>query len=81
MDALTLGTSLLPDTVPWGERLAFIIETMREMSRIADPQQLVQSYAARMRQVMPIDGMVSLSRATCRFPAIESPAVPDGNKR
>ncbi len=46
----------------WRERLAFIVETMRDMSRQTDPQAMVRAYATRMRQVMPTDRTVSLSR-------------------
>ena len=47
---------------PWDERLAFVVETMREMSRQTDPQAMVQAYGRRMRQVMPSDRSLSLSR-------------------
>jgi sigma-B regulation protein RsbU (phosphoserine phosphatase) len=40
----------------------FVLGTMREISRISDPQQLVQAFGARMRTVLPIDCNVSLSR-------------------
>ena len=46
----------------WERRLAHIVETMREMSRHSDPQQMVRSYSERMRQFMPADGYVALSR-------------------
>jgi phosphoserine phosphatase RsbU/P len=46
----------------WQTRLAFIVETMRDMSRQTDPQAMVRAYATRMRQVMPTDRTVSLSR-------------------
>jgi sigma-B regulation protein RsbU (phosphoserine phosphatase) len=35
---------------------------MREISRQTDPQQMVQTYGKRMRQVIPSDGNLSLSR-------------------
>ncbi|HWE03821.1 MAG TPA: PP2C family protein-serine/threonine phosphatase [Tepidisphaeraceae bacterium] len=53
---------LLNSDSPYDDRMSFIVDTMREMSRISDPQELVRVYGARMRQVMQIDGMVSLSR-------------------
>src|SRR5260370_31408685 len=52
----------------WRERLAFIVETMREMSRQSDPQAMVRAYATRMRQVMPTDRTVSLSRRDLERP-------------
>ena len=46
----------------WQERLAFIVETMRDMSRQTDPQAMVRAYGTRMRQLMQTDRTVSLSR-------------------
>jgi sigma-B regulation protein RsbU (phosphoserine phosphatase) len=58
------ASNLTPDGADgdWRERLAFIVETMRDMSRQTDPQAMVRAYATRMRQVMPTDRTVSLSR-------------------
>ncbi len=53
----------------WRERLAFIVETMRDMSRQTDPQAMVRAYATRMRQVMPTDRTVSLSRRDLEPPS------------
>src|SRR6059058_1926884 len=46
----------------WQQRLGFVVEMMREMSSQTDPQVMVQNYGKRMRQVLPGDGTVSLSR-------------------
>jgi sigma-B regulation protein RsbU (phosphoserine phosphatase) len=46
----------------WQKRLAFIVETMRDMSRQTDPQGMVRAYGSRMREIIPTDRMVSLSR-------------------
>ena len=46
----------------WQQRLAAIVETMREMSRQTDPQKMVQTYAARMQQLFPSRSRISLSR-------------------
>ncbi len=49
----------------WGEpqeRLAFIVKLLREMSLHDDPQAMVRAYGARMREVMPVDGWMALSR-------------------
>lgn len=44
------------------DRLRLVVDTMREMSLQTDPQEMVRAYAARMRCLMPTDGMVALSR-------------------
>jgi len=46
----------------WRTRLAFIVETMREMSSQTDSQAMVSAYIARVRQLMPADRRFSLSR-------------------
>lgn len=69
LDEMTVGrSSILEDSSAWEERLAFIVDTVREMSQITDPQELVQSYGARMEKIMSIDGMVALSRRNLPFP-------------
>ena len=50
------------------ERMAFIVATMREMSLQTDPAEMRRQYAARMRQVLPTDAVVSLSRRDLRWP-------------
>src|SRR5690349_20491437 len=52
----------------WEYRLALIVETMREMSRQTDPQAMVRAYGAKMRQILPIDRSVSLSRRGLEAP-------------
>ncbi len=54
--------------LPWDERLSFVVETMRELSSHTDPQKMVQAYSKRMRQVMPSDGFMSLSRRNLSKP-------------
>jgi phosphoserine phosphatase RsbU/P len=49
-------------------RLAIVVETMREMSRQTDPQAMVRLYGSRVRQLLPIDRTVSLSRRDLRSP-------------
>jgi sigma-B regulation protein RsbU (phosphoserine phosphatase) len=46
----------------WQERLAFYVETAREMSRQTEPQRMVEAYGNRMRALSPYSGSVSLSR-------------------
>ena len=54
--------SFFDHATPWDERLSFVVETMREISSQTDPQQMVKAYGRRMRQIMPADRTVSLSR-------------------
>ncbi len=49
-------------TGDWRKRLDLVVETMREMSRQTDPQAMVRAYGLRVRQVLPVDRSVSLSR-------------------
>jgi sigma-B regulation protein RsbU (phosphoserine phosphatase) len=44
------------------QRLALIVDTMREISRQTDPQVIARIYGQRMRQLMPLARFVSLSR-------------------
>jgi sigma-B regulation protein RsbU (phosphoserine phosphatase) len=46
----------------WEERLATVVATMKEMSLQDDPQAVVRSYGARMRELLPVDRWISLSR-------------------
>lgn len=58
MSRSLLGT----DSGSWRERLDYIVGTMRALSRESDPQEMVRVYGQRMRQLVHLDGMVSLSR-------------------
>jgi sigma-B regulation protein RsbU (phosphoserine phosphatase) len=46
----------------WQGRLDHVVQTMREMSQQTDPQAMVRAYGARVRQILPTDRMVALSR-------------------
>lgn len=46
----------------WQSRLARIVSTMREMSQLSDPQEMVHFYGQRMQELMPVDRRISLSR-------------------
>jgi phosphoserine phosphatase RsbU/P len=46
----------------WRQRLAQIVELMRDMSSHNDPQEMVRSYGKKVRGLLPTDGRVSLSR-------------------
>ena len=54
----------------WQQRLAQIMETMRELSNQTDPQAMVREYYARMREVNPhIDRRLAISRRGLEYPA------------
>jgi sigma-B regulation protein RsbU (phosphoserine phosphatase) len=57
-----------PITADWQEKLALIVETMRDMSRQSDPQEMVRAYGLRMRKLIPLDRRVSLSRRGLDYP-------------
>jgi phosphoserine phosphatase RsbU/P len=46
----------------WKTRLDQVVAMMREMSLQNDPQIMVQRYAARVKQLLPNDGLVAVSR-------------------
>jgi sigma-B regulation protein RsbU (phosphoserine phosphatase) len=52
----------------WRERLDLIVETMKEMSRQTDPQEMSRAYGKRMRSLRPTDRMVSISRRGLEYP-------------
>lgn len=52
----------------WRHRLAVIVDTMRDMSRHSDPQEMVRAYGNRIQQFMPLDRRLSLSRRGLAFP-------------
>jgi phosphoserine phosphatase RsbU/P len=58
-----------PKAIDWQKRLALITDTMREISRQTDPQVIGRTYASRMRELMPLDGYLSLSRRDLAPPA------------
>src|SRR5262245_4694821 len=55
----------MPD---WKSRLDLIVETMRDMSRHTDPQEMVRAYARRIRQLTPAGRRLSLSRRGLEYP-------------
>jgi len=55
-------------TGDWRQSVKLIDETMREMSLQTDPQAMVRAYGKRVRQMMPIDGSISLSRRDLEAP-------------
>jgi sigma-B regulation protein RsbU (phosphoserine phosphatase) len=55
-------------TIGWRERLAVIVDTMRDISRQTDPQVISRIYGQRMRHLLPIDRFLSLSRRDLQAP-------------
>jgi sigma-B regulation protein RsbU (phosphoserine phosphatase) len=53
---------------PWRERLAEVVDMMREMSRQTDPQAMVRAYSERVRRLLPADGFLALSRRDLERP-------------
>ncbi len=46
----------------WQQRMSHIVETMRAMSLETDPQAMVQTYTSRIRQLLPADAFLAVSR-------------------
>jgi sigma-B regulation protein RsbU (phosphoserine phosphatase) len=61
-------SNLLADHGDTQQKLAFVVEMMRDLSRQTDPQVMVAEYGKRMRQVVPSDGYFSLSRRDLEEP-------------
>lgn len=55
-------------SVDWRRRLDVIVATMREMSRQTDPQAMVRAYGARIREILPADRFLAMSRRDLPFP-------------
>ena len=67
----TLFTSdLLSEHGDRRQKLAFVVEMMRDLSRQTDPQVMVAEYGKRMRQVVPSDAFFSLSRRDLEAPFV-----------
>lgn len=56
------------DDLSQTERLKAIVETMRDMSRQTDPQEMVRTYGERMRQFFPAERFLAISRRGLEFP-------------
>jgi len=59
------------DELSWQARLATIVETMKEVSRQTDPQEMVRAYTQRMQQLMPVDRRIALSRRGLKWPHVK----------
>ena len=51
-----------PKSDDWRDRLAAIVTTMRELSLHTDPLEMGKTYSKRIRQIFPLDRVVSISR-------------------
>src|SRR5579859_2033832 len=63
-----MTTFLDKPLLDWQQRLSLIEETMRDMSRHTDPQEMVRAYGRRMQQLIAIDRRISLSRRGLAHP-------------
>lgn len=52
----------VPQQDDWQDRLKLIVDTMRDMSRQTDPQEMVRAYGERIQQMGIVDRRLSLSR-------------------
>lgn len=66
---MDLNFDAFRDLIPeWKPRLDHIVQMMREMSRHEDPEEMVRTYGASMRQLVPTDRWISLSRRDLQAP-------------
>jgi sigma-B regulation protein RsbU (phosphoserine phosphatase) len=65
---LLLASGLLDAHGDWRQKLAFVTDMMRDLSRQTDPQEMVANYGERMRKIIPSDGSMSLSRRDLEEP-------------
>lgn len=63
-----MNDTAMQPTDDWRKRLALIVETMQDMSRHTDPQEMVRAYGERIQQFFPIDRRISLSRRGLSHP-------------
>jgi phosphoserine phosphatase RsbU/P len=64
-----MKTADKPNGEDWRERLAVIVDMMRDLSLHTDPQEMVRAYREKIRQILPISRSISLSRRGLSFPA------------
>jgi sigma-B regulation protein RsbU (phosphoserine phosphatase) len=66
---MSRAATLFSDVGPtWQEQLAYVVETMREMSRQTDAQEMNRAYRERVRRLIPVDASLSLSRRDLTAP-------------
>jgi sigma-B regulation protein RsbU (phosphoserine phosphatase) len=68
MNAIDTKLRPAPSARNWRVRLKLISDTMREMSRQTDPQEMVRAYASRMSGILQNDRMITLSRRGHQYP-------------
>jgi sigma-B regulation protein RsbU (phosphoserine phosphatase) len=59
---MTERHGILDRSVDWRQRLAVIVDTMRDMSLQTEPQAMFRAYRQKIGQLLPIDRSISLSR-------------------
>ena len=52
----------------WQQRMADIVQTVRDMSRQSDPQELVRLFGRRSQNIIPRDAFIALSRRGLEYP-------------
>ena len=53
---------------PWQQRLDAIVSLMRDMSLLSDPQEIARMNSARVRAILPNDGIIGVSRRNLDAP-------------
>jgi sigma-B regulation protein RsbU (phosphoserine phosphatase) len=57
-----------PSSLALPERLDFVVQTMRDMSRQTSAEKMIEVYRSRMRELMPTDRLVTISRRNMAAP-------------
>ena len=52
----------------WQERLAYLVDAMRDLSVQTDAQEMVRTYGARVRSMLPVARWLSVSRRGLEAP-------------
>ena len=65
---MATDTTKTAQSLPWEQRLAEIMEMMRETSRHTDPQEMVAAYGRRVRRLLNTEHWVALSRRDLASP-------------
>ncbi|MDB5325476.1 MAG: hypothetical protein JWM57_1045 [Phycisphaerales bacterium] len=61
---------------PAGERLAYVVDMMRELSRQTEPADAVRVYGERVRHILNADARISLSRRDLTSPQVRVTSSP-----
>lgn len=65
----------------WDQRLAYIVDMMREMSTQSDPQAMVEAYVQRVQHLLPATRRISLSRRDLKYPYVKVTRYSDWSER